>query len=65
MIDPRTPTAMLLAAILTPDRGIPCRCDDDAARECSGGGLPRTTHGACSCRCHGAETMPAPGEGDG
>lgn len=30
---------------------IPCRCTDDAAESCSGGGVtPRGC--ACACRCH-------------
>lgn len=40
-------------------KATPCLCDDTAARDCSGGGLPRTQRGRCSCRCHGAETLPA------
>lgn len=29
-----------------------CRCTDDAAAQCCGGGLPPTDLGHCSCDCH-------------
>ena len=67
MTDPRRPLALLLSLAFARLAGRPapiaCYCTDGSPSECSGGGLSRSERG-CSCRCHGAETMPAPGGGD-
>lgn len=63
-LDPRRPLALLLSLAFARLAGHPapvaCYCDVPDACECSGNGLARSERG-CSCRCHGAETMPQAG----
>lgn len=65
MIDRRAPVHLLLALVGARLTGRPapvaCLCTNDDTRDCHGTGLPRSERGLCSCRCHGAETMPPTG----